>query len=83
MAGNAAEWTRSATYMQDLSGENYVRPDDPEEGLTDRAFICGGSYLSGLYDCSINGRVTLRKTQRRVDVGFRLIVDAGLLPSPR
>lgn len=77
MAGNAAEWTRGSRYLMAGDGENYVLKDDPEEGSTSRAFAYGGSYLAGLDDCSVNGRVSLRKTERRIDVGFRLVLDTG------
>jgi formylglycine-generating enzyme required for sulfatase activity len=77
MAGNAAEWTRGSRYGKVGDGENYVLKDDPEEPSTSHAFAYGGSYLAGLDDCSVNGRVALRKTERRIDVGFRLVLDPG------
>jgi len=78
MAGNAAEWTRGSFIVTLPSGESYVLPDDPTEGDTDRAFAYGGSYLSGLDDCSVKSGVSLPKTERRIDVGFRLVLDPGL-----
>ncbi len=76
MAGNAAEWTNGSRIEVFATGLNYVLKDDPREGDTDRAFAYGGSYLAGLDDCSVKSGVSLRKTERRIDVGFRLVLDA-------
>ncbi len=77
MAGNAAEWTRGwVASAREGGSDYYVLKDWAEESKASHASACGGSYLDGLDDCSVDGRVLLRKTERRIEVGFRLVFDA-------
>ena len=79
MAGNAAEWTNNVSEEEFLlkGGTYYVSAPDENEATADLAFACGGSYLLGIDDCSVQGLESLRKTDRRIDVGFRLVADVG------
>ncbi|MDF1701763.1 MAG: SUMF1/EgtB/PvdO family nonheme iron enzyme, partial [Planctomycetota bacterium] len=79
MAGNAAEWTDNIArnYRADEEGALYVAWNKDEEARTERAFVCGGSYMDGLDDCRVDSRVALFKTERRTWVGFRLVTQSG------
>jgi len=75
MAGNAAEWTRSWAGREQPATGDYVALNWSDEGTTPFAFAMGGSYLKGINDCSVDARMSLRKTERRIDVGFRLVFN--------
>lgn len=81
MAGNAAEWV--ANWIPRRAGDRTDGPYYPQRSeeneetgkVLDEALILGGSYLSGIEDCSSRARTKLHKCDRAPHVGFRLMIE--------
>jgi formylglycine-generating enzyme required for sulfatase activity len=87
MAGNAAEWTRNwrpvrsegvtdGPYRVQANEDRLPVGDEPPTQL-DEAPTQGGSYTSGIEECSVFAQLSRHKADRADDVGFRLVVEAG------
>jgi formylglycine-generating enzyme required for sulfatase activity len=64
MAGNVWEWTTTA-------------PAGTMAGDPDYRIVKGGSYLDGQYELRISNRALRDPGERQLDVGFRLVSEAG------
>ncbi len=75
MAGNVREWAAEHS----LKLVPHILDEPPtltwEETPNARTAIAfGGSFRTGIDDCQIDSRTTYLKTERRDDVGFRIVV---------
>jgi len=78
LAGNVREWAvghdvrvlpRLLDHPPQLTWET-----TPQSRRSRTAPACGGSFRTGIDDCQVDSRETYLKTERRDDVGFRIVV---------
>lgn len=78
MAGNAREWTLTDQPPLKAGSRYWVHWRAQDEAGQGRAAVRGGSYLRGIYECTVQRRTEEPKAARLDDVGFRLVADAVL-----
>lgn len=78
MAGNAREWTLTDQPPLKAGSRYWVNWRAEQDAMQGRAATRGGSYLRGIYECTVQRRTEEPKAARLEDVGFRLVADAVL-----